>query len=103
ISDAMGALVNPLSSKNLIGEASTSEVPATAAATTTTLFTSVTAASANSIPPILVADYDVLDAGILGHAGFLPSNPCFPYPIVPSFPLPSFYSLFLPSRWLTDA
>nr|GFA05527.1 hypothetical protein [Tanacetum cinerariifolium]GFA77497.1 hypothetical protein [Tanacetum cinerariifolium] len=70
ISDAMGALVNPLSSKNLIGEASTSEVPATAAATTTTLFTSVTAASANSIPPILVADYDVLDAGILGEVPY---------------------------------
>ncbi|GJT62224.1 hypothetical protein Tco_1005757 [Tanacetum coccineum] len=66
ISDAMGALVDPLSSKNLIGEASTLEVPATTAATTT-LSISVTAASASSIPPISVADYDVLDAGIQGE------------------------------------
>nr|GEW67480.1 hypothetical protein [Tanacetum cinerariifolium] len=66
ISDAMGALVDPLSSKNLIGEASASEVLATAAATTT-LSISVTAASVSSIPPIPVADYDVLDAGIQGE------------------------------------
>ncbi|GKE20272.1 hypothetical protein Tco_1431784, partial [Tanacetum coccineum] len=66
ISDAMSALVDPLSSENLIGEASTSEVQATVAATTT-LSISVTAASASSISPISVADYDVLDAGIQGE------------------------------------
>ncbi|GKA12901.1 hypothetical protein Tco_0692447 [Tanacetum coccineum] len=58
ISDAMGVLVDPLSSKNLIGEASTLGVPATAAAATTL----VTAVNVTSIPPISVADYGVLDA-----------------------------------------
>ncbi|GKB95932.1 hypothetical protein Tco_0982069 [Tanacetum coccineum] len=67
VSDAMGSLVDPLSSENLIGEASTSEVPAIAAATTT-LSIPVTGSSASSIPPISVADYDVLDAGIQGEA-----------------------------------
>nr|GEU46791.1 hypothetical protein [Tanacetum cinerariifolium] len=45
ISNAMGALVNPLPSENLIGEASTLEVPATATATITSSI-SVTAISA---------------------------------------------------------
>nr|GEW13843.1 hypothetical protein [Tanacetum cinerariifolium] len=60
ISNEMGALVDILSSKNLIGKASTSEVPTTAVATTT-LSISVTAASTSSIPPISMADYDLLD------------------------------------------
>nr|GEX87955.1 hypothetical protein [Tanacetum cinerariifolium] len=63
ISNEMGALVDLLSAKNLIGEASTSEVPTTAVATTT-LSISVTAASASSISPISMADYDLLDKGI---------------------------------------
>ncbi|GKE65195.1 hypothetical protein Tco_1519356, partial [Tanacetum coccineum] len=46
-SDAIGTLVDPLSSENLIGEASTSKVPGKAAATTA-LSISVTATSANS-------------------------------------------------------
>ncbi|GJW94967.1 hypothetical protein Tco_0174639 [Tanacetum coccineum] len=52
-------------------EASTSKVPPTAAATTT-LSILVTAASASSIPPILVADYDVLDARIQGEVPHSP-------------------------------
>ncbi|GJY54861.1 hypothetical protein Tco_0446525 [Tanacetum coccineum] len=60
-------LFDPLSSKNLIGEAGTSEVPAKAAATTT-LSILVTATSASSIPPISVTNYDVLDAGIQNEA-----------------------------------
>ncbi|GJT46620.1 hypothetical protein Tco_0955335 [Tanacetum coccineum] len=71
IYDAMSALVDPLSSENLIGEASTSEVQATAVATTT-FSISITAASASSISPILVADYDVLDAGIQGKVPHSP-------------------------------
>ncbi|GKC75335.1 hypothetical protein Tco_1126109 [Tanacetum coccineum] len=66
-SDAMGTLVDPLSSENLIGEASTSKVPAKAAATTA-LSISVTTTSASSILSISVADYDVLDAGIQNEA-----------------------------------
>nr|GEW12939.1 ribonuclease H-like domain, reverse transcriptase, RNA-dependent DNA polymerase [Tanacetum cinerariifolium] len=62
-SNEMGALVDPLSFENLIGEVSTSGVPATAAATTA-LSISVTDVNVSSIPPILVANYDVLDAGI---------------------------------------
>ncbi|GJY35189.1 hypothetical protein Tco_0420567 [Tanacetum coccineum] len=61
ISEAMGPLVDPLSSENLIGEASTSGVPATTA-TTTALSVLVTTADVSSIPPISVADYEVLDA-----------------------------------------
>ncbi|GKD69308.1 hypothetical protein Tco_1323398 [Tanacetum coccineum] len=75
ISDAMGALVDPLSLKNLIGEASTLEVPKITAATTT-LSISVTAASASSILPISVADYDVLDAGIQGEVPHSPMVVC---------------------------
>ncbi|GJT87346.1 hypothetical protein Tco_1069063 [Tanacetum coccineum] len=51
ISEAMGPLVDPLSSENLVGEASTSGVLATAA-TTTPLSVSVTSANVSSIPPI---------------------------------------------------
>ncbi|GJU52087.1 hypothetical protein Tco_1221642 [Tanacetum coccineum] len=58
ISEAMGPLVDPLSSENLIGEASTSGVPATAA-TTTAL--STTFAHTSSVPPISVTDYGLLD------------------------------------------
>ncbi|GKF70560.1 hypothetical protein Tco_0203617 [Tanacetum coccineum] len=71
ISDATLFLVDLLSSKNFIGEASTSKVPATTVAATT-LSISVTAASASSIPPISVADYDVLDAGIQGEVPHSP-------------------------------
>ncbi|GKE39422.1 hypothetical protein Tco_1462827 [Tanacetum coccineum] len=49
----------------------TSEVPATIVATTT-LSISVTAASASSIPPISVADYDVMDAEIQGEVPHSP-------------------------------
>ncbi|GJX25470.1 hypothetical protein Tco_0231766 [Tanacetum coccineum] len=71
ISDATLFLVDLLSSKNFIGEASTSKVPATTVATTT-LSISVTAASASSIPPISVADYDVMDAEIQGEVPHSP-------------------------------
>ncbi|GKC43550.1 hypothetical protein Tco_1061272 [Tanacetum coccineum] len=57
ISDAMGPLVDPLSSKNLVGEASTSGVPSTVAATT-----ALVVANVNSVVPISVTDYGVLDA-----------------------------------------
>ncbi|GKC03841.1 hypothetical protein Tco_0995451, partial [Tanacetum coccineum] len=69
ISDAMGALVDLLSSENLIGEASTSRVPVTATATTA-LSISVTIANVSSIPPISVANYDVPDAGIQDEAPY---------------------------------
>ncbi|GJT16762.1 hypothetical protein Tco_0875468 [Tanacetum coccineum] len=72
ISDATPFLVDPLSSENLIGEASTSEVPETVGVTTT-LSISVTAASASSIPPISTADYDKLDAGIQGEVPHSPN------------------------------
>ncbi|GKB67594.1 hypothetical protein Tco_0929006 [Tanacetum coccineum] len=54
----MCPLVGPLSSENLVGEAG---VPATAA-TTTALSIFVATANVSSIPPISVADYEVLDA-----------------------------------------
>nr|GEW23338.1 hypothetical protein [Tanacetum cinerariifolium] len=57
ISDAMGVLIDPLSFENLIGEASTSGVPATAAAATT-----LVVANVSSVAPISVIDYGVLDA-----------------------------------------
>ncbi|GJT02108.1 hypothetical protein Tco_0823277 [Tanacetum coccineum] len=57
ISDAMGPLVDPLSSENLVGEASTSRVPTTVAATT-----ALVVANVNSVAPISVTDYGVLDA-----------------------------------------
>ncbi|GKB71858.1 hypothetical protein Tco_0933270 [Tanacetum coccineum] len=61
ISEVMGPLVDPLSSENLVGEASTSRVLETAA-TTTALSASITTANVSSIPPISVADYEVLNA-----------------------------------------
>ncbi|GKE57172.1 hypothetical protein Tco_1496357, partial [Tanacetum coccineum] len=61
-SGAMGVLVAPLFSKNLIGEASTLGAPVMAAATTA-LAILVTAMNISSIPPISVADYDTADAG----------------------------------------
>nr|GEX42408.1 transposase (putative), gypsy type [Tanacetum cinerariifolium] len=66
ISEAMGPLVDPLSSKKLIGEASTSGVPT--AATTTTLSTTF----AHSVPPISVTDYDVLDTKAQPEASYSP-------------------------------
>nr|GEW18655.1 hypothetical protein [Tanacetum cinerariifolium] len=58
---AMGPLVDPLSFENLVGEASTSGVPATAT-TNIALSVSVTTANVSSIPPISMADYKVLNA-----------------------------------------
>ncbi|GJV69861.1 hypothetical protein Tco_1485370, partial [Tanacetum coccineum] len=55
ISDVMGPLVEPLSSDNLVGEASTSGVPITVAVTTAL---STTFAQIGSVPPISVLDYD---------------------------------------------
>ncbi|GKB59362.1 hypothetical protein Tco_0915548 [Tanacetum coccineum] len=57
ISDAMGPLVDPLSSENLVDEASTSGVPTTVVATT-----ALVVANVNSVAPISVTDYEVLDA-----------------------------------------
>ncbi|GKD91275.1 hypothetical protein Tco_1366782 [Tanacetum coccineum] len=61
ISEAMGPLVDPLFSENLVGETSTLGVPA-AAATTTALSIPVIATKVIFILPISVADYEVLDA-----------------------------------------
>ncbi|GJX15410.1 hypothetical protein Tco_0216242 [Tanacetum coccineum] len=58
-SDVMVPLIEPLFAENLVGEASTSDVPATAALTTAL---STTFALTRSIPSILVSDYKVLDA-----------------------------------------
>nr|GEW35229.1 hypothetical protein [Tanacetum cinerariifolium] len=58
LSDAMVPLIEPLSAKNLVGEASTSGVPTTA--TTTALSTTFTQTS--FVPPILVVYYEVLGA-----------------------------------------
>nr|GEZ07194.1 transposase (putative), gypsy type [Tanacetum cinerariifolium]GEZ40569.1 transposase (putative), gypsy type [Tanacetum cinerariifolium] len=58
ITDAMIPLIEPLSVENLIGEASTFKVPATA--TNTAL--STTFIQTSSVPPISVADYRVLGA-----------------------------------------
>ncbi|GJX68021.1 hypothetical protein Tco_0303748 [Tanacetum coccineum] len=59
LTDAMIPLTEPLSSKSLIGEASTSAFPATAE-TVTTL--STTFASSCVVPPLFVSDYQVSDA-----------------------------------------
>nr|GEW48245.1 hypothetical protein [Tanacetum cinerariifolium] len=61
IYEAMGPLVDPLSFENLVGEASTSGIPTTAS-TTTALSVFVTIANVSSIPPISVANYEVLNA-----------------------------------------
>nr|GFA62291.1 hypothetical protein [Tanacetum cinerariifolium] len=66
ISEAMGPLLDPLSSKNLVGKASTSGVPATVAITT------VLTASVSSIPPISVADYKVLNTEPQAEASHYP-------------------------------
>ncbi|GKB34447.1 hypothetical protein Tco_0879389, partial [Tanacetum coccineum] len=58
ISDAMVPLIESLSAENLVGEASTSGVPAAVAATTAL---STTFVQASSVPPILVLDYEVVD------------------------------------------
>ncbi|GKE80905.1 hypothetical protein Tco_1550905 [Tanacetum coccineum] len=55
ISDALVPLIEPLSAKNLVGEVSTSGVPATA--TTTTLSTPFIQAS--TVPPVPVTDHEV--------------------------------------------
>nr|GEU44718.1 hypothetical protein [Tanacetum cinerariifolium] len=57
-SDTMGPLVNPLSSENLVGEASTSGVPVTVAVTTAL---STTFSHKSFLPPISVANYGVMD------------------------------------------
>ncbi|GKE16558.1 hypothetical protein Tco_1424135 [Tanacetum coccineum] len=59
LSDAMVPLIEPLSAENLVGEASTSDVPATAVLTTAL---SITFAPTRSVSSILVLDYEVLDA-----------------------------------------
>nr|GEZ26775.1 hypothetical protein [Tanacetum cinerariifolium] len=58
ITDVMIPLIEPLSAENLIGEASTFEVPATAMNTAL----STTFIQTSSVPPISVADYRVLGA-----------------------------------------
>ncbi|GKF10059.1 hypothetical protein Tco_0047985 [Tanacetum coccineum] len=57
--DDLVPLIEPLSAKNLTGEASTSGV--SVMATTTSL--STTFIQASTIPPVLVADYEVLGEG----------------------------------------
>ncbi|GJV84054.1 hypothetical protein Tco_1523952, partial [Tanacetum coccineum] len=69
ISEAMGALVDPLSFENLIGEASTSGVLAAAA---TTIALSTTFAHTSSVPPIFVTDYGVLDTEAQPEASHSP-------------------------------
>ncbi|GJZ81815.1 hypothetical protein Tco_0646809 [Tanacetum coccineum] len=58
LSDAMFPLIEPLSAENLDGEASTFGVPTTA----TTIALSTTFILTISVPPISVADYEVLGA-----------------------------------------
>ncbi|GJT71109.1 hypothetical protein Tco_1030395 [Tanacetum coccineum] len=58
LTDVMVPLVEPLSSKSLIGEASTSAIPATVGPTTTL---STTFASFGVVHHLLVSDYQVLD------------------------------------------
>nr|GEV45611.1 integrase, catalytic core [Tanacetum cinerariifolium] len=62
ISDVVGVLVDQLSSANLLGEASTSRVPTTAA-TTTALSVPATTTNVSSVLPISVVDYGVLEVG----------------------------------------
>ncbi|GJX29572.1 hypothetical protein Tco_0237651 [Tanacetum coccineum] len=59
ISEAMIPLIEPLSAENLVGEASSSGVPALI--TTTAL--STTFVQTGSVPPVSVADYEVSGAG----------------------------------------
>nr|GEU55943.1 hypothetical protein [Tanacetum cinerariifolium] len=71
ISKAMSPLLYPLSSENLVGEASTSRVPATVA-TTTALSILATTTNVSSIPPISVDDYEVLHAEPQAEASYSP-------------------------------
>nr|GEX85358.1 hypothetical protein [Tanacetum cinerariifolium] len=59
LTDVMVPLAEPLSSKSLIGEASTYIIPATAKPITTL---STTFVSSIVVPPLSVSDYQVLDA-----------------------------------------
>ncbi|GKB99568.1 hypothetical protein Tco_0985705 [Tanacetum coccineum] len=61
ISDAMVPLIEPLSSENLLGEASTSGVPVNAD-DATTLSTTFTQSVSVSVPPLSVADHGVVHA-----------------------------------------
>ncbi|GKE06408.1 hypothetical protein Tco_1398426, partial [Tanacetum coccineum] len=70
ISEAMGPLVDPLSSENFVGGASTSSVPT---ATTTVLSVLEITANVSSIPPISVADYEVLNAKPWAEASHSPN------------------------------
>ncbi|GJR55332.1 hypothetical protein Tco_1405853 [Tanacetum coccineum] len=58
LTDVMVPLVEPLSSKSLIGEASTSAAPATARPITTL---SMTFVPSGVVPPLFIPDYRVLD------------------------------------------
>ncbi|GKD51701.1 hypothetical protein Tco_1280677 [Tanacetum coccineum] len=57
-------LVNPLSVENLVGTASTSDSTPATIATTTAL--SLTFASASTIPPITIEDYEIIGADVQG-------------------------------------
>ncbi|GKC92034.1 hypothetical protein Tco_1157476 [Tanacetum coccineum] len=59
LSDAMVPLIEPFSSENLLGEASTSGVPVTADVVTT-LSTTFAQSVSVLVPPLLVADYRVV-------------------------------------------
>nr|GEU68651.1 hypothetical protein [Tanacetum cinerariifolium] len=59
ISDALVPLIEPLSAENLVGEASTSEVPVM----TTTTALSTTFIQANTVPSVVVTDHEVSGAG----------------------------------------
>ncbi|GJX97264.1 integrase [Tanacetum coccineum] len=61
LSDSLNVVHDCVQKVKEVGEASTSRVPATAA-TTIALSASITTANVSSVPPILVADYEVLNA-----------------------------------------
>ncbi|GKC77263.1 hypothetical protein Tco_1128037 [Tanacetum coccineum] len=61
LSDSLNMVHDCVQKVKEVGEASTSRVPATAA-TTIALSASITTANVSSVPPILVADYEVLNA-----------------------------------------
>ncbi|GKA91896.1 hypothetical protein Tco_0813821 [Tanacetum coccineum] len=56
--DVWVPLVDPLSAKSLIGKASTSDSVSASVVTTTAL--STTFASASSVPPITIEDYEIV-------------------------------------------
>nr|GEW30042.1 hypothetical protein [Tanacetum cinerariifolium] len=64
-------LVNPLSVENLVGEAGTSDSLPTTIATTTAL--STTFASASSVPPITIEDYEIVGTDDQGNVASLPT------------------------------